>query len=357
MTVQGVILDVDGTLVLSNDAHAQAWVEAFSHYGYTISFDQVRPLIGMGGDQVIPRLVPELNDKEGVGKQIADRRKELILNKYGAQLAPTTGARDLVKKMRDDGLNLIIASSATEQEMDILLNVAQVNDLIPEYTTSSDAEASKPNPDIVEAALGKAQLSPDRTLMLGDTPYDIESAGKAGVGVIAFRTGGFSDDQLQGAIAIYDDPADLLRQYETSPLASSVQSKSTMTPDVKLPSNSQVKAAGQETMETVEHNWQSFQVKASTFVENATSNTIAFFRNNQQLLSTLGWVLLALLGIRAVFAVLDVIDNIPLVTPLLKLIGLIYVGWFIWRYLLREQNRQELAQTINRVKTEVFGRQ
>jgi HAD superfamily hydrolase (TIGR01549 family) len=219
MTVSGVILDVDGTLVLSNDAHARAWVEAFVAYGYDIKFEQIRPLIGMGGDQIIPRLVAELNGKDGTGKQIADHRKELILKKFGAHLSPTKGARDLVQKMQTEGLHLIIASSATEQEMDILLKVAQVDDLLHEVTTSSDAEASKPEPDIVEAALSKANLAADRTVMLGDTPYDIEAAAKAGVGVIAFRTGGFSDEQLSGAIAIYNDPADLLAQYDQSPLA------------------------------------------------------------------------------------------------------------------------------------------
>jgi HAD superfamily hydrolase (TIGR01509 family) len=219
MTLSGVILDVDGTLVLSNDAHAEAWVEAFAAYGYQITFEQVRPLIGMGGDQIIPRLVPELNSKEGTGKQIADHRKNLILNKFGSHLTPTRGARDLVQKMQNEGLQLIIASSATEQEMEILLKVAQVDDLLHEATTSSDAEESKPDPDIVEAALHRAHLAADRTVMLGDTPYDVEAAAKAGVEVIAFRTGGFSDEQLSGAIAIYNDPADLLAHYDQSPLA------------------------------------------------------------------------------------------------------------------------------------------
>lgn len=218
MAIEGVILDVDGTLVVSNDIHAQAWVEAFADYGYEISFDQVRPLIGMGGDQVIPRMVSDLNGKDGTGKEIADRRKELIINKFSSQVFPTKGSRDLVKKMQADGLHLIIASSATEEEMNVLLKAAQVDDLITEFTTSSEAEESKPEPDLVEVALSKAELQPDRAIMLGDTPYDIESAGKAGVGVIAFRTGGFSDEQLQGAIAIYDDPSDLLHHYETSPI-------------------------------------------------------------------------------------------------------------------------------------------
>ncbi|HEY9618261.1 MAG TPA: HAD family hydrolase [Microcoleaceae cyanobacterium] len=218
MVLDGVLLDVDGTLVLSNDAHAQAWVEAFTKYGYEIGFEQVRSLIGMGADQLIPRLLPELNSKTGQGKEIASYRRELILNKFGQELTAANGSRELVQKMQDDGLHLIIASSATEQEMHMLLKVAQVDDLLEEFTTSNEADQSKPAPDIVEVALSKSQLSPDRAVMLGDTPYDIESAGKAGVGVIAFRCGGFSDEDLSDALAIYDDPADLLRHYDESPL-------------------------------------------------------------------------------------------------------------------------------------------
>ncbi|AFZ32335.1 HAD-superfamily hydrolase, subfamily IA, variant 1 [Gloeocapsa sp. PCC 7428] len=217
--VQAVILDVDGTLVLSNDAHAQSWVDAFAEYGYHISFEQVRPLIGMGGDQVIPRMVPGLNKEEGDGKKISERRKELIIEKYGPKLEAAPGARELVQRMKQQGLKLIIASSATSQELEVLLKAAQVDDLLNEATTSSDAEASKPEPDIVEAALSKLQVQPDAVLMLGDTPYDIQAASAAGVDTIAVRCGGFEDAQLKGAKAIYDDPADLLAHYDESLLS------------------------------------------------------------------------------------------------------------------------------------------
>jgi HAD superfamily hydrolase (TIGR01509 family) len=220
MALQGVILDVDGTLVLSNDAHAQAWVDAFAAFGYDVPFEKVRPLIGMGGDQVLPKMVPGLTDEEGDGKAISQRRKELILNHYGPNLAPTKGARDLISYMQQAGLKLIIASSATSEELQVLLKAALVDDLLKdvEATTSSDAEASKPAPDIVEAAVNKIQIEPSQLVMLGDTPYDIESAKGAEVGVIALRCGGFDDTQLAGALGIYDDPADLLAHYEQSPL-------------------------------------------------------------------------------------------------------------------------------------------
>lgn len=221
MAIQGVLLDIDGTLVLSNDAHAQAWVEAFAEYGYEIKFEDVRPLIGMGGDQLIPRILPELSGKEGVGKKAADRRKELIIEKFSAKLAPAPGSRELVQRLKQEGFKLVVASSASSEELSSLLKAAEVEDLLSEEpkTTSSDTEASKPEPDLVQAALSKGQLQPEQAIMLGDTPYDIQAASKAGVGVIAFRCGDFDDSQLADAVAIYDDPADLLEHYDLSPLA------------------------------------------------------------------------------------------------------------------------------------------
>lgn len=123
--------------------------------------------------------------------------------------------------MQAEKLQLFIASSATSEELEILLQAAQVDDILnkDEATTSSDAKSSKPAPDIVEAALDKMGMKNNQVIMLGDTPYDIESASKAGVDVIAFRCGGFDDSQLKNAIAIYDHPADLLANYDNSPLA------------------------------------------------------------------------------------------------------------------------------------------
>jgi HAD superfamily hydrolase (TIGR01509 family) len=220
MTLKGLLLDIDGTLVKSNDAHAQAYVEAFADYGYKIQFEQVRPLIGMGGDQVIPQMVPELSGKEGTGKKIADRRKELIIRKFGATLEPTEGSRQLVEKLQQDGYELVISSSATHEELSVLLKAAQVDDLLAQApaTTSSDANATKPAPDLIEASLKKGHLKPNEAILLGDTPFDIQAAKAAGVEVIAFRSGDFPDEQLAGALEVYDSPADLLVHYDRSPL-------------------------------------------------------------------------------------------------------------------------------------------
>lgn len=216
MELQAVILDIDGTLAISNDAHAQAWVEAFAAYGYDVPFEKVRPLIGMGGDQVIPRMVPGLSDDEGDGKKIAQRRKELIINRFSPELSPAPGSRELLLRMQQEGLRLIIATSATSEELSGLLKAAQVDDLLEEAATSSDAEASKPEPDIVEAALSKLQVEASQAVMLADTPYDIEAASKCGVPVIAFRCGDFDDASLVNAAEIYDHPADLLAHYDDS---------------------------------------------------------------------------------------------------------------------------------------------
>lgn len=194
-------------------------MEAFKDFGYEVSFDKVRPLIGMGGDQVVPKLISQLSGESGEGHAIADRRKELIINKYAPNLPAANGSRQLLLKMKNEGLRLIIASSATSEELSLLLKAAQVDDLLEEATTSSDAESSKPSPDIVEAALKKLNKKPDEVVMLGDTPYDIQSAKSAGVSVIAVRCGGFDDSQLEGAIAIYNDPADILANYDNSPLS------------------------------------------------------------------------------------------------------------------------------------------
>ncbi len=218
MKFQGVILDVDSTLVLSNDAHAHALVHAFSDSGYEVQFEQVRPQIGTANHKTIPQLVPGLKDQEGDGKAISQRRKELIINHYAPTLTSAKGARELVLHLQQAGLRLIIASSATSEDLSLLLEAAQVEGLIEDATTMNDAEASKPAPDIVEVALNKLKMAPSQAVMLGDTPYDIQAANACGVEVIALRCGGFDDTQLASAIAIYNDPADLLAHFNSSPL-------------------------------------------------------------------------------------------------------------------------------------------
>ncbi len=219
MALQGIIFDVDGTLVLSNDAHAYAYVDAFKEFGYEVAFEQVRPLIGMGGDKLMPTVVPGLNHDEGVGKAISERRTAIFTSRYLPALQPANGSRQLVEHLRDAGLRIVVASSAKKEELDHLLKAGQVDGLIDDATTASEAKESKPAPDVVDVALKKLEVEPNQTIMIGDTPYDIQSARGCGVRLIAVRCGGWKDEDLKGAVAIYDDPADLLAHYDESPLA------------------------------------------------------------------------------------------------------------------------------------------
>ena len=215
--LQGVIFDIDGTLVDSNDAHAQSFVVAFAKAGYEVPFDVVRPLIGMGADKLLPKTIGIRHDSEE-GKKLLALRSQIFRQKYLPGLKPFPGSRALVLRVRADGLKPIVATSAKDEELNDLLKAADVNDLMEEKATASDAKRSKPDPDIVDAAVEESGVANVDLIMIGDTPYDVEAATRAGVRSIAFRSGGWSDDTLKGAVAIYDGPADLLAHYDSSPL-------------------------------------------------------------------------------------------------------------------------------------------
>jgi HAD superfamily hydrolase (TIGR01509 family) len=213
-----VIFDVDGTLVDSNDAHARAWVEAFAEHRITVAYDRVRRAIGMGGDKLMP-VVAGIEEDSAAGKAIAKRRAEIFQRTWLPKLRPFPGARDLVAHLKRHGFTLAVASSAKEDELHPLLEIAQVADLIPTRTSSDDAERSKPDPDIVSAAVERVGCGQERSVMIGDTPYDVEAAKRAGIRIVAFTCGGWSADDLRGASAIYAGPEDLLAHYDASILA------------------------------------------------------------------------------------------------------------------------------------------
>ncbi len=212
-----VLLDIDGTLLDSNAAHARAWVDAFAEHGREVPFDSLHGLIGMGGDKVLDKVAPGLSEEEGEGHEITQLRKKIFLDRYIKDLKPTPGARTLVERIKAEGMKPVIATSASGEELEALLKQAGVADLIETQATSDDANQTKPDPDIIDAALEKSQSRPEESIMIGDTPYDVESAKKAGVRMIAVRCGGHDSD-LQGADAVYDDPADLVRHWNESPL-------------------------------------------------------------------------------------------------------------------------------------------
>jgi HAD superfamily hydrolase (TIGR01509 family) len=217
-SLKAILLDVDGTLIDSVTEHAQSWVDVCSEYGYEVELKDARRMIGMGGDRVLPELTGVEEDSD-LGQQITARRGEIFREEYLPSLQPFPGVRELLERLVGEGYKLVAASSASVEDLKKLLEKAGVEDLFHEQTSSDDAASSKPAPDIIEAALGRAGCSPDEAVMIGDTPYDVTAANRAGVACIGFRCGGWDDDDLADAIEIYDDAADMLNHYATSVVA------------------------------------------------------------------------------------------------------------------------------------------
>jgi HAD superfamily hydrolase (TIGR01509 family) len=213
-----VLLDVDGTLIDSNDAHARAWVDVGDEFGHEIEFGRVRWLIGMGGDRVLPELTG-LREESDAGRRILDRRGEIFRERYLPRLSAFPRAHELLARLRDEGRKLVVATSASQKDLKALLEQAGLEELIQESTNSDEAESSKPAPDIVNAALEKAGVPSSQVIMIGDTPYDVKAARRAGVRIIGLRCGGWTDRELAGAEEIHEDPADLLAHYDQSILS------------------------------------------------------------------------------------------------------------------------------------------
>src|SRR4051812_39207675 len=188
-SLRTILLDIDGTLIDSNDAHARAWVDSLSAHGYVVPFEQIRPLIGMGGDKILPELTG-LDPESGEAERMSETRSQIFLERELPTLRPTPGARALLERMKAEGLDLVVATSAKSDEVRALLEQTGVSDLIQLASSSDDAERSKPDPDIVQAALRMSGSQAAHTAMLGDTPYDLEASARARVPAIALRCGG-----------------------------------------------------------------------------------------------------------------------------------------------------------------------
>jgi phosphoglycolate phosphatase-like HAD superfamily hydrolase len=208
----GVILDVDGTLIDSNDAHARAWVDAARACDRELEYDAIRPMIGMGGDRVMPLLFGVEEDSEE-GERLSGARSDIFQREYLPEIRPFPGVRELVERLLDDGFDVVVASSASEEDLGHLLEVAGVADLIRSATSAGDADRSKPDPDIVESAIRRSKAPRSGLVMVGDTPYDVEAARRARVPVIGVRSGGWDAEELDGAALVYDDAHDLLEHY------------------------------------------------------------------------------------------------------------------------------------------------
>jgi HAD superfamily hydrolase (TIGR01509 family) len=219
---KAVIFDIDGTLIDTVDLHASAWVEALKHFGFSLAFEDVRLQIGKGGDQILHGLLPP-DVIEQRGEAIKDFRGDLFKRDYLAKARPFPGVRNLFERIRASGQRAVLASSGSGEEVEQYKRIAGIADLIDSATSSDDAERSKPFPDIFQAALAKLlPLKPEEAVVIGDTPYDAEAARNAGVKTVGVLSGGFTEQALReaGCIAVYRDAEDILRNYETSPLAS-----------------------------------------------------------------------------------------------------------------------------------------
>ena len=217
--ITAAIFDIDGTLVDSVDLHARAWQEAFRHYGREVPFPEVRHQIGKGGDQLMPVFFsPEELDK--FGEELEKHRGYLYKRDYLPLVRAFPRVRELFERLRQDGRRIALASSAKEDELAAYKKLARIEDLVEEQTSADDADKSKPHPDIFEAALAQlGDMSSAEAIVIGDTPYDAEAAGRAGLRTVGVLSGGFPEAELRaaGCRPIYRDVADLLARYEESP--------------------------------------------------------------------------------------------------------------------------------------------
>ncbi len=217
MTV--AILDIDGTLVDTNYHHVVAWYRAFRKHGIVLPLWRIHRHIGMGGDQLVEALTDKRTDEEK-GDAIRGDEKQLYMELI-EEVEPMEGSRELIEELKRRGHTVILASSAKEDEVDHYLDLLDARDLADGWTTSADVESTKPQPDLVHAALERAgSADSSEAVMVGDTPWDVEAAKSAGVPTITVRTGGFGKDELResGAVALFESVAELVAQLDDTGL-------------------------------------------------------------------------------------------------------------------------------------------
>jgi len=217
VAVGAALLDVDGTLIDSNYQHALAWFRAFREHGFVLPVWRIHRAIGMGGDQLVPALLgKDVDEKQG--DDIRDTRGP-IYKELMPEVQPLEGAHELIADLKERGLTIVLASSSPEDDLEHYLELLDARDLADAWTTEEDVEATKPAPDLVRAALGKAGT--DDAAMIGDTRWDVEAAGKAGIETVCLMTGGWSEQELRdaGAVAVFESVDDLRKRLAETPFA------------------------------------------------------------------------------------------------------------------------------------------
>jgi HAD superfamily hydrolase (TIGR01509 family) len=218
--LRAVIFDVDGTIVDSNELHVQAWDEIFRRYGKQFPRQKLHEHIGEGGDQYLPNFLTDAEMRE-FGAKLEKERGELYKEKYMQKVRPFPRVRELFERIRGDGKQIALASSGKADELEHYLALCKIEDLVDARTTKDDVAHSKPHSDVFMAALRKLKLTPEESVVVGDSPYDVIAAKRIVLPTIGLLCGGFSEEELRsvGAVAIFRDPADLLDNYARSPLA------------------------------------------------------------------------------------------------------------------------------------------
>ena len=217
--IKALLCDIDGTLVQSNWLHAEAWQAAFKELGIELEVEQLRRQIGKGGDELVPVFVPWWKQK-CVQEPLEAYRKFVFQHDYLHKVQPLPMAREFLVRLKEAGVRPALASSASTEDLKIYKKIVQMEDLIEEESSADDANKSKPHPDIFQATLKRLGLKPDEVLALGDTPYDAEAAGKAGVWTIGVESGGWTREELleAGCVEVYKDVAELLENFDQSAL-------------------------------------------------------------------------------------------------------------------------------------------
>jgi HAD superfamily hydrolase (TIGR01509 family) len=217
--VEAVLSDIDGTLVESNWLHAAAWKDAFEIIDISLDIETLRRQIGKGGDQLIPVFVPWWK-RPMVEEPLEAYRSFVFHQDYFSKVEPFPKVRDLFLRFKHSGIRIALASSSAQKDLATYQKIANISDLVDETTSADDTHRSKPHPDIFSATLEKLHAKAGNVLALGDTPYDAESAGKAGIRTIGVTTGGWSHQELldAGCIEVYKDVAELLERFDQSAL-------------------------------------------------------------------------------------------------------------------------------------------
>lgn len=213
MKLQGLLLDIDGTLVDSNEQHTRCWLEAFAHFGKQFDYDVIRRQIGKGGDLLVPDV---LNAKEmrEFGDAVKKYRSKLYKEKYLPEVKPFPFVERLFEELRAKKVRMALASSSTEEEVEYYTRLLNAEEFIEGSTSKSDAKFSKPSPEIFEAALDRAGSDPKYTFAVGDSPYDVLAAHRMAMPIVAVLSGGFERELLAKAEFVLRDSGEIPGNFD-----------------------------------------------------------------------------------------------------------------------------------------------